>query len=58
MNITTFPSRPRSVLPLAGVIAAVSAAVALAFSGGHTAMGHEHAQEHAKGMHISLSTRR
>jgi hypothetical protein len=49
MNITTFPSRPRSVLPLAGLIAAVSAALALAFSGGHTAMGHEHAQQHADG---------
>jgi hypothetical protein len=49
MNITTFPSRPRTVLPLAGVIAAVSAALALAFSGGHTALGHEHATKHADG---------
>ena len=43
MNITTFSSRPRTVLPLAGVIAAFSAAMALAFSGGHAAQGHVHA---------------
>jgi hypothetical protein len=42
VNITTFPNRPRSVLPLAGVVAAVSAAIALAFSGGHAAQGHVH----------------
>jgi hypothetical protein len=46
VNITTFPSRPRSILPLAGVIAAVSAALALAFSGGHAAQGHVHAAKH------------
>ena len=46
MNITTFPSRPRSVLPLAGMIAAISAALALAFSGGHAAQGHVHAAKH------------
>ena len=43
MNMTTFPHRPRSVLPIAGLIAAVSAALALAFSGGHAAQGHTHA---------------
>ena len=43
MKVTTFPSRPRSVLPLAGLIAAFSAAIALAFSGGHAAQGHTHA---------------
>jgi hypothetical protein len=47
VNITTFPNRPASVLPLAGVIAAVSAAIALAFSGGHAAQGHVHAANHA-----------
>jgi hypothetical protein len=46
VNITTFPHRPRSVLPLAGVIAAISAALALAFSGGHAAEGHTHAAKH------------
>jgi hypothetical protein len=43
VKVTTFPHRPRSVLPLAGAIAAVSAAIALAFSGGHAAQGHLHA---------------
>ena len=43
MNITTFPNRPRSVLPLAGLIAAFSAAIALAFSSSHAAQGHVHA---------------
>jgi hypothetical protein len=47
MNITAFPSRRRSVLALAGAIAAVSAALALAFSGGHTALGHDHARKHS-----------
>jgi hypothetical protein len=46
VNITTFPHRPRSVLPLAGVIAAVSAAPRPAFSGGHTAQGHVHPTKH------------
>jgi hypothetical protein len=49
MNITTFPSRPRSVLLLGGVLAAVTIALALAFSGGQTALGHEHATKHANG---------
>jgi hypothetical protein len=52
VKLTTFPSRARTVLPLAGVIAAVSVATAPALTGGHTAQGHEHAtkqavQEHA-----------
>src|SRR5437660_972441 len=46
VHITTFPHRPRSVLPLAGLIAAISAALALAFSGGHAAEGHTHAAKH------------
>jgi hypothetical protein len=46
VNITTFSSRPRSVLPLAGVIAAISAALALAFCGGHAAQGHVHPAKH------------
>jgi hypothetical protein len=46
VNITTFPHRPRSVLPLAGLIAAISAALALAFSGGHAAQGHVHDATH------------
>jgi hypothetical protein len=47
VNVTTFPNRPASMLPLAGVIAAVSAAIALAFSGGHAAHGHIHPAKHA-----------
>jgi hypothetical protein len=43
VNITTFPNRPRSVLPLAGVIATISAVLALVFSGGPAAQGHIHA---------------
>jgi hypothetical protein len=46
VNITTFPHRPRSVLPLAGLVAAVSAALALAFSGGQAAEGHTHTAKH------------
>jgi hypothetical protein len=42
VKTTTFPTRPRSVLPLAALIAAFSAAIALAFGGGHAAQGHEH----------------
>jgi hypothetical protein len=37
------------VLPLAGIVALISAALALAFSGGHTALGHDHATKHADG---------
>jgi hypothetical protein len=45
VNITTFPNRSRGALLLAGVIAAVSAAIVLAFSGGHAAQGHVHASK-------------
>jgi hypothetical protein len=45
VKITTFPKRPRSI-PLAGAIAALGAIVAVAFSGGHTALGNEHATKH------------
>jgi hypothetical protein len=51
VKLTTFPNRPRSVLPLAGMVAMLSAAAALAFSGGHTAQGHEHAAKHAAHNH-------
>jgi hypothetical protein len=34
------------MLPLAGVIAVISAVLALALSGGHTAQGHDHAAKH------------
>jgi hypothetical protein len=43
MKLTTFPARLRRVAALAGVIAALSAVVALAVSGGPTAQGHQHA---------------
>jgi hypothetical protein len=46
VKLTTFFTRPRSVLPLAGVIAAFSAVLALVLSGGHTAQGHEHPVKH------------
>ncbi|HZO60243.1 MAG TPA: hypothetical protein VFB51_11165 [Solirubrobacterales bacterium] len=55
MNLSTFPTRPRSALPLAGVIAMLSAAAALAFSGGHTAQGHEHAGTHATHSHAHVT---
>ena len=50
MNRITHPSPVRSFLGLAGLIAALSAAVALVFSGGPTAegaQGHVHANAHA-----------
>jgi hypothetical protein len=47
VNITTFPHRPRGILPVAAVVAAVSAAIALPFAGEHSAQGHESAT-HAK----------
>ena len=55
MNLTMFPNRPRSALPLAGAIAMLSAAAALAFSGGHTAQGHEHAAKHTAKNHAHVT---
>jgi hypothetical protein len=47
VNITSFPQRRRGILPLAAVVAAVSAAIALPLGGGHAALGHDSAT-HAK----------
>jgi hypothetical protein len=43
VNITTFPDRRRGILPLAAVVAAVSAAIALPLGGEHAALGHDNA---------------
>jgi hypothetical protein len=51
MKLTAFSTRPRGVLLFLGVIAATSAAVALAFSGGQPAQGHEHPASPARHGH-------
>ena len=51
MKPTIFPHR-RTVPALAGSIAAIGAVLALAFSGGHAAQGHERAAEHAHKGHF------
>ena len=50
MSPTTHPYRRRSSLPLAAVVAALAAAAALAFAGGHEAEGHS---DHAKKTGVS-----
>jgi hypothetical protein len=46
MKFTTFPRRLRSVVVLATLVAAITAAVALASPGEHGARGHDHAAKH------------
>jgi len=49
MKITTFSNLLRGALPLAGVIAALTAAITFASAGGHAAQGHDHATADAVG---------